>query len=115
MELDKCRIIIVDNSGKIFPYIWETGKQHQDCLNEFAENHFYSYANLDDIVKFGNSIFYGRYEGGFSLFLGQNRSSYHNEVLLSIIELINLNGIKKLENGFINGNIDDINVSNKTK
>lgn len=116
MELNKCRIIIVDKEGKIFPYIWEVGKQHQDCLNEFAEEKFYQFSNIDDIIKQDNSIFYGRYDNDFALFLGKNRSNYHNEVLLSLIDLINLNGIKKYENGFVSCTIEDIySETNKTK
>lgn len=115
MDLNNYRLIIVDEYSRLYLYTWESDKLHQDNLKEFSSIKGYDSSDIIDLVKSGNSIFYGEYDNAFDLFLGNDRNKTHNDVLLEIISMIDLKGIRKLKNGFINANMDDIYMENKVK
>lgn len=55
MKLTENRLIVVDKHGEVHPFLNETGRMHQECLNIFANKMGYSYSNINHIVEQENN------------------------------------------------------------
>lgn len=58
MKITDNRVVVINKLGEITEYPYEVGKQHQECIDDYATKNNYEYSNIDYVVSKNNVVFY---------------------------------------------------------
>lgn len=58
MKITECRVVIINEKGLVTSFPYTIGKQHQECIDEYAQINNYEYSNIDYVVRKNNIVFY---------------------------------------------------------
>lgn len=57
MKITECRVVIINEKGLVTSFPYTIGKQHQECIGEYAKKCNYEYSNIDYVVRKNNIVF----------------------------------------------------------
>lgn len=81
MEFSKYRVVVIDEKGNISAFPYTIGKQHQECLEDYAYKHNYEYSSVEYLTRQNNIIFYNADKTMYLCYMPKELSDEQLELL----------------------------------